>query len=161
MLPAHLCVATTLHAYDGSPSAASVSAGERLLVQGSRARTVASTNMNHKSSRSHAIFTITFRQTTTSVTTKNGGQGVKDKLSKICLVDLAGSERIHKTGVSSANRVREASSINKSLSTLGDVIKALAERSKRRQSALSKVPPTHTPDVRQARTSVEKALCRQ
>lgn len=39
--------------------------------------------------------------------------------------DLAGSERFAKSG-SSGDQLREASSINKSLSTLGDVISALA-----------------------------------
>ncbi|CAM9990594.1 unnamed protein product, partial [Hapterophycus canaliculatus] len=49
------------------------------------------------------------------------------RTSKICLVDLAGSERANATGAK-GDRLREAANINKSLSTLGDVIKALAKR---------------------------------
>jgi hypothetical protein len=44
---------------------------------------------------------------------------------KLSLVDLAGSERADKTGAT-AERLREAQSINKSLSALGDVISALS-----------------------------------
>ena len=48
---------------------------------------------------------------------------------KMSLVDLAGSERADKTGAS-ADRLKEAMSINKSLSALGDVIAALSEGEK-------------------------------
>jgi hypothetical protein len=47
--------------------------------------------------------------------------------SKLWLVDLAGSERIAKTDVQ-WERLKEAQSINKSLSALGDVISALATK---------------------------------
>eukprot|EP00741_Cyanophora_paradoxa_P005575 tig00000911_g5405.t1 len=43
----------------------------------------------------------------------------------LSLVDLAGSERVGKTGAT-AERLKEAQSINKSLSALGDVISALS-----------------------------------
>ena len=51
-----------------------------------------------------------------------------EKVSKISLVDLAGSERVAKTGAM-GKRLEEGGSINKSLTTLGMVISALAERS--------------------------------
>ena len=49
-----------------------------------------------------------------------------DKASKISLVDLAGSERADSTGATGA-RLKEGANINKSLTTLGKVIAALAE----------------------------------
>jgi len=49
------------------------------------------------------------------------------KTSDINLVDLAGSERASKTGATGA-RLAEGSNINRSLSTLGKVITALAKR---------------------------------
>ena len=47
--------------------------------------------------------------------------------SKVTLVDLAGSERVSLTGAT-GERLVEANNINKSLSTLSDVIKALSDR---------------------------------
>jgi hypothetical protein len=49
-------------------------------------------------------------------------------VGKLNLVDLAGSERQRKTGAS-ADRLREAARINQALSSLGNVISALAENS--------------------------------
>ena len=50
--------------------------------------------------------------------------------SKLSMIDLAGSERAAVHGSSAAHgQLRETANINRSLSTLGDVIKALAERS--------------------------------
>lgn len=49
-------------------------------------------------------------------------------MSKISLVDLAGSERAQKTGAM-GKRLEEGGNINKSLTTLGMVISALAEKS--------------------------------
>jgi kinesin family protein 1 len=94
----------------------------RLIDEGNKARTVAATNMNETSSRSHAVFTIMFSQSTydsmTDLTT--------EKQSKISLVDLAGSERADSTGAT-GDRLKEGANINKSLTTLGKVIAALAE----------------------------------
>jgi len=94
----------------------------RLIDEGNKARTVAATNMNETSSRSHAVFTIMFSQanqdTITNLTT--------EKQSKISLVDLAGSERADSTGAT-GDRLKEGANINKSLTTLGKVIAALAE----------------------------------
>ncbi|CAH1116318.1 unnamed protein product [Phaedon cochleariae] len=93
-----------------------------LIDEGNKARTVAATNMNETSSRSHAVFTIFFTQQrndeTTGLTT--------EKVSKISLVDLAGSERADSTGAK-GTRLKEGANINKSLTTLGKVISALAE----------------------------------
>ncbi|EFA85017.1 kinesin-3 [Heterostelium album PN500] len=97
---------------------------EMLMDEGSKARTVASTNMNATSSRSHAVFTIVFTQ---SKIDRVRGVAI-DRVSKISLVDLAGSERAASTGATGV-RLKEGANINKSLSTLGKVISALAENS--------------------------------
>ncbi|XP_063959521.1 kinesin-like protein KIF13A isoform X2 [Lytechinus pictus] len=94
------------------------------MSEGNKSRTVAATNMNSESSRSHAVFNITLTQTLTDIASDVSGE----KVSKISLVDLAGSERVHKTG-SSGERLREGSNINKSLTTLGLVISHLADQS--------------------------------
>uniref|UniRef100_A0A1A8DYC2 Kinesin family member 1C n=1 Tax=Nothobranchius kadleci TaxID=1051664 RepID=A0A1A8DYC2_NOTKA len=102
-----------------------------LMDEGNKARTVAATNMNETSSRSHAVFTIVFtqkhRDQLTSLDT--------EKVSKISLVDLAGSERADSSGAK-GTRLKEGANINKSLTTLGKVISALAEMqsSKKRKS---------------------------
>ncbi|MCP9263288.1 Kinesin-like protein KIF13B [Dirofilaria immitis] len=95
-----------------------------LMEEGNKSRTVAATNMNTESSRSHAVFNIRLTQALTD--TENGFTG--EKMSKISLVDLAGSERVQKTGAV-GKRLEEGGNINKSLTTLGMVISALAERS--------------------------------
>ena len=93
----------------------------RLMEAGSAARTTAATNMNDTSSRSHALFTITFTQASFVA-------GVPaEKTSKLNLVDLAGSERASSTGAT-GKHLKEGSSINKSLTTLGIVIEQLAKR---------------------------------
>ena len=107
----------------------------RLMDDGNKVRTVAETNMNDKSSRSHAIFQITLTQT--RLYSKNVSH---DNVSKINLVDLAGSERAKSTGAT-GTRLQEGADINKSLLTLGLVIKGLAENStsKRRGGNLQHV----------------------
>lgn len=93
-----------------------------LIDEGNKARTVAATNMNETSSRSHAVFTIFFTQRRVDKMT-----GLEtEKVSKISLVDLAGSERADSTGAK-GTRLKEGANINKSLTTLGKVISALAE----------------------------------
>ncbi|XP_052763190.1 kinesin-like protein KIF13B [Mya arenaria] len=96
-----------------------------LMNEGNKSRTVAATNMNSESSRSHAVFNIIVTQTLTDLKTSVSGE----KVSKLSLVDLAGSERAQKTGAI-GDRLREGSNINKSLTTLGLVISALAESGK-------------------------------
>ncbi|XP_014600357.1 PREDICTED: kinesin-like protein unc-104 isoform X2 [Polistes canadensis] len=93
-----------------------------LIDEGNKARTVAATNMNETSSRSHAVFTIFFTQQRQDSTTGLA----TEKVSKISLVDLAGSERADSTGAK-GTRLKEGANINKSLTTLGKVISALAE----------------------------------
>ncbi|XP_055020941.1 kinesin-like protein KIF1A [Boleophthalmus pectinirostris] len=93
-----------------------------LMDSGNKARTVAATNMNETSSRSHAVFNIIFTQRRHDADTDN----VSEKVSKISLVDLAGSERADSTGAK-GTRLKEGANINKSLTTLGKVISALAE----------------------------------
>ncbi|XP_070134533.1 kinesin-like protein unc-104 isoform X2 [Drosophila bipectinata] len=101
-----------------------------LIDEGNKARTVAATNMNETSSRSHAVFTIFFTQrrhdAMTDLTT--------EKVSKISLVDLAGSERADSTGAK-GTRLKEGANINKSLTTLGKVISALAEVASKKKNA--------------------------
>uniref|UniRef100_A0AAR2KNK6 plus-end-directed kinesin ATPase n=1 Tax=Pygocentrus nattereri TaxID=42514 RepID=A0AAR2KNK6_PYGNA len=93
-----------------------------LMDSGNKARTVAATNMNETSSRSHAVFNIIFTQQRHDAETDN----TSEKVSKISLVDLAGSERADSTGAK-GTRLKEGANINKSLTTLGKVISALAE----------------------------------
>lgn len=90
------------------------------MVRGNRERTTASTQMNDSSSRSHAIFTITFVQA------KFNDGLPSETVSKIHLVDLAGSERADATGAT-GQRLKEGAHINKSLVTLGSVISQLAD----------------------------------
>ncbi|CAH3041179.1 unnamed protein product [Porites lobata] len=103
-----------------------------LIDEGNKARTVAATNMNETSSRSHAIFSIVFTQRRHDSLSELSSA----KVSKLSLVDLAGSERADATGAK-GDRLKEGANINKSLTTLGKVISALAEQSshkKRRRS---------------------------
>uniref|UniRef100_A0A8C9DQL4 Kinesin-like protein n=1 Tax=Prolemur simus TaxID=1328070 RepID=A0A8C9DQL4_PROSS len=101
-----------------------------LMDCGNKARTVAATNMNETSSRSHAVFTIVFTQRCHDQLTGLDSE----KVSKISLVDLAGSERADSSGARGM-RLKEGANINKSLTTLGKVISALADmQSKKRKS---------------------------
>ncbi|KJH45689.1 kinesin motor domain protein [Dictyocaulus viviparus] len=95
-----------------------------LIEEGNKSRTVAATDMNAESSRSHAVFNITLTQILRDVEKEFTGE----KVAKISLVDLAGSERARKTRAI-GKRLEEGANINKSLTTLGMVISALAERS--------------------------------
>ncbi|KAG6359454.1 hypothetical protein INS49_012975 [Diaporthe citri] len=110
---------------------------ENLMDEGNKARTVAATNMNATSSRSHAVFTLMLTQKTVDTDTKME----MEKVAKISLVDLAGSERATSTGATGA-RLKEGAEINRSLSTLGRVIAALADLStgKKKKGAASQVP---------------------
>ena len=89
-----------------------------LLRRANAARTTHETNANDRSSRSHMVFTLKLTGTDAA------GAEVRGVLN---LVDLAGSERLSRTGAT-GDRLKEAQSINKSLSALGDVIAALAEK---------------------------------
>ncbi|XP_020592078.1 kinesin-like protein KIN-12F [Phalaenopsis equestris] len=98
----------------------------QLLIQGAANRKVAATMMNRESSRSHSVFTCTIES-----------RWQKDSTStlhfaRLNLVDLAGSTR-QKTSGAEGVRLKEASNINKSLSTLNHVIMVLAELANGRQ----------------------------
>ncbi|KAL9098319.1 MAG: hypothetical protein Q9163_006002 [Psora crenata] len=108
---------------------------EHLMDEGNKARTVAATSMNETSSRSHAVFTLTVTQKRHDIETKMAGE----KVAKISLVDLAGSERATSTGATGA-RLKEGAEINRSLSTLGRVIAALADLSTGKKKNMSMVP---------------------
>ncbi|XP_062574589.1 kinesin-like protein KIF28P isoform X2 [Saccostrea cucullata] len=103
---------------------------EKLMEQGTVNRTTASTNMNATSSRSHMVITIRFNQVI-----RNAGGESNTRSSDINLVDLAGSERADSTGAT-GDRLKEGSAINQSLSTLGNVISALADISGGKKNVL-------------------------
>ena len=84
-----------------------------IVTQGMKSRTVATTQMNADSSRSHSVFTVKIHQ-------KDSEDESKNLFAKINLVDLAGSERVKSTGASGAT-LKEGANINKSLSALGNV----------------------------------------
>jgi hypothetical protein len=94
---------------------------EKYMDQGTNNRMTGETAMNKDSSRSHSIFTIYIE---TAEADEEGDQRIK--AGKLNLVDLAGSERQSKTQATGA-RLKEATSINLSLSALGNVISALVE----------------------------------
>ncbi|KAH9991622.1 hypothetical protein BJV74DRAFT_877977 [Russula compacta] len=95
-----------------------------LMDEGNKARTVAATNMNETSSRSHAVFTLILTMIRHDVDMNLD----TEKVSRISLVDLAGSERANSTGAT-GQRLKEGANINKSLTTLGKVISSLAAAS--------------------------------
>ena len=109
---------TGLVIVEGAETMTAKSAGDvmKIFAKGSSRRTTASTQMNAESSRSHLICSLVVK-----LTNRNSGTQTSGKLT---LVDLAGSERVDKSGAQ-GDMLKEAQSINKSLSALGDVISAL------------------------------------
>ncbi|KAK3547802.1 hypothetical protein QTP86_031443, partial [Hemibagrus guttatus] len=106
-----------------------------LMECGNRARTVAATNMNEASSRSHAVFTLIFSQRHRDIITNL----TTEKVSKISLVDLAGSERAASSGAKGI-RLKEGANINKSLTTLGKVISALCDMQNNKKKKSDYIP---------------------
>jgi len=90
------------------------------LKRGSKNRSVVATAMNDVSSRSHLILSV-------YVLARNSLTG-KDVMGKLHLIDLAGSERVGRSGVQ-GDAMKEAQAINQSLSALGNVISARANKS--------------------------------
>mmetsp|Transcript_14426 Transcript_14426/g.31243 ORF Transcript_14426/g.31243 Transcript_14426/m.31243 type:complete len:693 (+) Transcript_14426:1-2079(+) len=93
----------------------------KIIQEGQDRRHVSATKMNTDSSRSHLIAIISIESTNRK--TKQVAVG------KLTLCDLAGSERLKKSEAS-GDQLKEAQSINKSLSALGDVIEALTKHAK-------------------------------
>ena len=89
----------------------------KLLEQAVRNRSVAKTNMNERSSRSHCVFTMQIDGSNASLAQRSAGT--------LCLVDLAGSERVNDSGVQ-GTQLQEAININKSLAFLGRCITGLS-----------------------------------
>ncbi|KAM0285994.1 hypothetical protein ACHAQH_001183 [Verticillium albo-atrum] len=108
----------------------------RYMKNGDDSRTTASTKMNDTSSRSHAVFTIMLKQIHHDMETDE----TTERSSRIRLVDLAGSERAKATEATGA-RLREGSNINKSLTTLGRVIGALADSKQKGRKRTKDVVP--------------------
>ena len=97
----------------------------KILEIGAKHRTVAETNMNEVSSRSHAVFTLMIEQ----LVWRESDQTLKTRTrSKIHFIDLAGSERVDATGAT-GTRLKEGCMINQSLLSLGIVISALSKKS--------------------------------
>ncbi|KXZ47277.1 hypothetical protein GPECTOR_36g129 [Gonium pectorale] len=114
-------------------------------------RSTSSTKLNDRSSRSHAIFTITVQRTVVEVLNELGTD-LKAKVrtseftSKLHLVDLAGSERVKRSGVT-GKELKEATHINSGLLALGNVIVALAgdETKEKMATPGEKKKATHVP----------------
>uniref|UniRef100_A0A2N9I0Z4 Kinesin-like protein n=1 Tax=Fagus sylvatica TaxID=28930 RepID=A0A2N9I0Z4_FAGSY len=97
-----------------------------LMEFGESHRHIGETNMNLYSSRSHTIFRMIIESRDKSEDEDIGSSVDAVRVSVLNLVDLAGSERAAKTGAEGV-RLKEGSHINKSLMTLGTVIKKLSE----------------------------------
>lgn len=108
------------------------------VEQGCAARTTGKTMMNEASSRSHAIFTVTMDQQREIALSDGSDECASEFMtSKFHFVDLAGSERVKRTGAE-GKRFEESVSINRSLFALGNVISALGDEKRRKET-------THVP----------------
>ena len=91
---------------------------ESILKRAAANRSVAATKANERSSRSHSVFIL-------KLTGENSITGERSE-GTLNLVDLAGSERLSQSGAT-GERLKETQNINRSLSSLGDVIAALGQ----------------------------------
>ncbi len=91
----------------------------KVMRKGEVNRTVASTAMNAHSSRSHSVLIINLHQTNSKTQIKTN--------SRMVFVDLAGSEKVEKTKAEGL-LLKQAQATNKSLMTLGVVIRALVDK---------------------------------
>ncbi|XP_065653153.1 kinesin-like protein KIF21A isoform X1 [Hydra vulgaris] len=99
-----------------------------LLEEGAISRSTAATMMNATSSRSHAIFTLFIKHH--RISQSDEGEEFETLNAKFNFVDLAGSERLKRTGAT-GDRAKEGISINQGLLSLGNVISALGDKTKR------------------------------
>ena len=95
----------------------------KLICQGNKRRTMAPTNQNKFSSRSHAILQLSLKRKAFNEKKNN----FDIFFSKFLIVDLAGSER---GGLERGKRREEGANINKSLFTLGSCINILSDKNK-------------------------------
>ena len=93
---------------------------KKIINESNKRRTMASTNQNQFSSRSHAILQMTLEKKI-----KKSEDNYEIYFSKFLVVDLAGSER----GMEKGKRREEGVNINKSLFTLGNCLNILSEKS--------------------------------
>lgn len=107
-----------------------------LYRRGVKNKSIASTQMNQKSSRAHTLVTLDVK-----ISEDAEGQ-TSERTSRVHLIDLAGSENVNKSKVRGSD-LRESCHINKSLSCLGRVISVLAknERARSRGRAITQAPP--------------------
>jgi kinesin family protein 18/19 len=96
---------------------------KKLICQGNKRRTMAPTNQNKFSSRSHAILQLSLKRKTYNEKKNN----FDIYYSKFLIVDLAGSER---GGLEKGKRREEGANINKSLFTLGSCINILSDKNR-------------------------------
>jgi hypothetical protein len=112
-------------------SLTSVEDAVTLLERGAASRATEATRLNDRSSRSHAILTLTVERRKHLVEDSNGDVRASSHIavvrSKIHCVDLAGSERCKRSGAQGA-RLKEGIHINGGLLALGKVISALCDR---------------------------------
>ncbi|XP_044009042.1 kinesin-like protein KIF19 isoform X2 [Aphidius gifuensis] len=97
----------------------------KILQRGNIARTVEPTSANETSSRSHALLSVSVKQTTRPASSKDIRHRARVKHGRLFMIDLAGSERLKQTK-NHGKRLQEGAHINRSLLALGNCITALS-----------------------------------
>ncbi|XP_026110617.1 centromere-associated protein E isoform X1 [Carassius auratus] len=100
------------------------------ITKGEKNRHYGKTKMNQRSSRSHTIFRMILESRERSDPASGENADGAIIVSHLNLVDLAGAERASQTGAEGA-RFKEGCNINRSLFTLGQVIKKLSDESQK------------------------------